>query len=255
MTGNDVVFYSYISGLSFVIFLGLFLFCPWISKIFSSKYMHLAAKDQVNWDTRIGSNIHAVVATAISLYAFFFDQSTLLDHFCTDSVIVRSGISITFGYILADFLVIVWYYRYFQDKFMVIHHIMALLAYIFVIVDGYILFFANIRQIAELSTPFVNQRWFYDITGQPRSSKAFIRNGLLMILAFFLGRIIFIPYFYYKTFSVWFYPQRLALGPLLSLIWILTAGILDIINVYWFSKMLKGGAKLLMKSGGEKKSE
>ena len=76
-----------------------------------------------------------------------------------------------------------------------------------------------------------------------------------MILAFFLGRIIFIPYFYYKTFSVWFYPQRLALGSLISFIWILTAGILDIINVYWFSKMLKGGAKLLMNPGVEKKSD
>ena len=75
-----------------------------------------------------------------------------------------------------------------------------------------------------------------------------------MLLAFFLGRIIFIPYFYYKTFSVWSYPQRKALGFSLSFIWILTAGILDIINVYWFSKMLKGGAKLLLKPE-QKKSE
>ena len=76
-----------------------------------------------------------------------------------------------------------------------------------------------------------------------------------MILAFFLGRIIFIPYFYFKAFSVWSYPQRRALGPILSLIWISTAGILDIINVYWFYKMLKGGAKLLLKPGQEKKSK
>lgn len=76
-----------------------------------------------------------------------------------------------------------------------------------------------------------------------------------MILAFFLGRIIFIPYFYFKAFSVWSYPQRRTLGPILSLIWISTAGILDIINVYWFYKMLKGGAKLLWKPGQEKKSK
>jgi membrane-bound metal-dependent hydrolase YbcI (DUF457 family) len=98
-------------------------------------------------------------------------------------------------------------------------------------------------------------RWFYDITGQPRSSKQFIRNGLMMILAFFLGRMIFIPYFYYKTFSVWSYPQRRNIGNLLCFVWIITAGVLDIINVYWFSKMLKGGAKLLRKENQEKKVE
>ena len=52
MTGIDVVFYSYLSGLSFIVFLGIFLFCPWISKVFSSKYMDLPVKDQINWDTR-----------------------------------------------------------------------------------------------------------------------------------------------------------------------------------------------------------
>ena len=101
MAGPSVQFYYGASGFSFIIFLGIFLFSPWISKLFSSKYIQLSIKDQINWDTRIGSNIHAVIATTISLYAFFFDEATLKDHFCTESVIVRSGISITFGYILA----------------------------------------------------------------------------------------------------------------------------------------------------------
>lgn len=76
-----------------------------------------------------------------------------------------------------------------------------------------------------------------------------------MIFAFFLGRIIFIPYFYYKAISVWSYPQRIALGPYLSAIWIITAGTLDVINLYWFKKMVKGGAKLLMNRNKEKKLE
>ena len=33
-----------------------------------------------------------------------------------------------------DFLVILWYYHHFRDIFMVTHHIMALLAYVFVMV-------------------------------------------------------------------------------------------------------------------------
>ena len=108
---------------------------------------------------------------------------------------------------------------------------------------------------ARLNQRSPSCRWFFDKSGEARGSRAFIANGLLMIVAFFLGRIIFIPYFYYKTFSVWSSPARSHFGPLLPVVWIFTAGILDIINVYWFFKMLRGGAKLLLRPGNEKKSE
>ena len=52
MAGPNVQFYYGISCLSFIIFLGIFLFSPWISKLFSSKYKKLPVKDQINWDTR-----------------------------------------------------------------------------------------------------------------------------------------------------------------------------------------------------------
>ena len=63
----------------------------------------------------------------------------------------------------------------------------------------------------------------------------------------------FIPYFYYISFSVWHYPKRSELGQFLSFYWIMTAGILDVINLYWFKKMVKGGAKLLMYRNQHKK--
>ena len=52
MAGPNVLFYYYVSGLSFIIFLGIFLLSPWFSKFLSSKYKHLQVKDQINWDTR-----------------------------------------------------------------------------------------------------------------------------------------------------------------------------------------------------------
>ena len=76
-----------------------------------------------------------------------------------------------------------------------------------------------------------------------------------MILAFFLGRMIFIPYFYYKIFSVWSHPQRRAVGNLVCSVMTLSAGILDILNVYWFFKILKAAATLLLKLRQEKKSQ
>ena len=52
MAGPNVLFYYYVSGLSFITFLGIFLLSPWFSNSISTKYKHLQVKDQINWDTR-----------------------------------------------------------------------------------------------------------------------------------------------------------------------------------------------------------
>ena len=57
MAGPNVLFYYYVSGLSFIIFLGIFLLSPWFSKFLSSKYKHLQVKDQINWDTRFVNTV------------------------------------------------------------------------------------------------------------------------------------------------------------------------------------------------------
>lgn len=129
------LFYFFISAVSFSMFLAIFLLSPWISNSVFSTYKHLSIKNQVDWNTRIGSNIHAVIVTTMSVYAFLYDQDLANDNFCTDAPFVRSGISITFGYILADLVVILWYYEYFRDLFTVVHHLMALWAYFYVMVS------------------------------------------------------------------------------------------------------------------------
>jgi hypothetical protein len=58
MAGPNVLFYYYVSGLSFIIFLGIFLLSPLISKVMSAKYKHLPVKDQINWDTRLVDIFH-----------------------------------------------------------------------------------------------------------------------------------------------------------------------------------------------------
>ncbi|XP_046852175.1 TLC domain-containing protein 4-like [Xenia sp. Carnegie-2017] len=241
----ETAFYCYLSMITSILCLGLFFCSSKLSHFISSTYLQLSFKDKINWNTRITSNIHAVVVTSLALYAFFYDEATLADSFWyTNSIIVRIGISITFGFIFTDLLIILWYYDCFQEINFIIHHLMVLLAYYFVVGKGYLLFFANIRQIAELSTPFVNQRWFYHITGQPRHSRLFVQNGIIMVFAFFLGRIVFIPYFYFKTLSVWSDPKRIALGPVVSFLWIFTTIVLDVLNIFWFFKMIQGCVKL-----------
>ncbi|XP_031565407.1 TLC domain-containing protein 4-A-like [Actinia tenebrosa] len=219
---------------------------PLISRYFKS-YSSLSPSQKCDWETRIASNIHAIIVGFISLYCLFFDAATNANPIWNDAPLVRIGISITMGYITADFFIILYNYRLIGDNFMLVHHLMAMTAYIFVVIFGILPFFANFRQLAELSTVFVNQRWYYSVIGQPHTSRSFLANAWLMVISFFFARVIVIPYYYYRCYIAWDTPEREMLGVIAQTLWILTSLVLDVLNVYWMGKMIRGGIKILSK--------
>lgn len=89
-------------------------------------------------------------------------------------------------------------------------------------------------------------RWYFSVIGEPHTSCSFLLNAWLMVISFFLCRIVVIPYYYYKCFIVWDTPERQLLGFMPQLIWIFTSCVLDVLNVFWMFKMVRGGVKILM---------
>lgn len=246
--GKDHSLYICTSVASFLLCLFMFYFVSSrFSSLVSSRYNELSHAKKIDWDTRIGSNVHAVIVSTISLYCYIFDTVTTANPVKNDAVLVRVGVAITMGYILADFLIIVLSYKYIGDLFTLVHHVMAIWAYYFVVVYGVLIYFANVRQLAEISTPFVNQRWFLDAISYPRTSGSFIINGYLMGAAFFLCRILIMPIYYYKCYSVWGSEEQRNLGFLVNFFWIFTCIVLDAINLYWFGKIVRGAMKLTRK--------
>lgn len=156
----------------------------------------------------------------------------------------RIGNSITMGYISADLLIILLSYKHIGDLFTVTHHLMAIWAYYFVVVYGLLPYFANFRQLAEISTPFVNQRWFFDAIGRPRTCRSSIINGYVLGVSFFLCRIVVMPMYYNSCYVAWGTQQQKELGGLVSFYWISTSVVLDVINLYWFSKIVRGAMKI-----------
>ncbi|KXJ10732.1 transmembrane protein 56-A [Exaiptasia diaphana] len=233
------------SCLSFMFFTILTCFIsPIISRIFIS-YGRLSKSKQCDWETRIASNLHAVIVSGISIYCLLFDHETNANPIWNDSFLPRLGVAITLGYIISDFFVIVINYNLIGDDAMLIHHVMAIIAYVFVVGIGLLPFFANFRQLAECSTVFVNQRWYFSVIGEPHSSRSFLINAWSMVISFFLCRIAVIPYYYYKCFIVWDTPGRRLLGVIPQTLWIFTSTVLDVLNVFWMTKMIRGGIKIL----------
>ncbi|XP_059109223.1 TLC domain-containing protein 4-like, partial [Peromyscus eremicus] len=169
-----------------------------------------------------------------------------------DSTLVKLNIATASGYLISDLLIILLNWKVIGDKFFVIHHCTALTAYCFVLKDGVLSYIANFRLLAELSSPFVNQRWFFEALKYPKFSKANVINGILMTVVFFIVRIIAIPPLYFFVYSVYGTEPYIRLGFTVQYIWITTCFVLDVMNVMWMIKITKGCIKVISLIGQEK---
>lgn len=87
-------------------------------------------------------------------------------------------------------------------------------------------------------------RWIFDILKFPRTKKTVILNGFIMLLTFFLFRMITMPVYWYQIWLVSGTDDTLKLG-YIQLIMYIPCFVLDALNIFWFSKMCKGFLKAL----------
>ncbi|KFO26535.1 Transmembrane protein 56 [Fukomys damarensis] len=162
-----------------------------------------------------------------------------------DSSFVKLNIVTASGYLISDLLILIFYWKVIGDKFFIIHHCAALYAYCFVLKYQVLGYIANFRLLAELSSPFVNQRWFFEALKYPKFSKANVINGILMTVVFFIVRIAVIPPFYGFLYSVYGTEPYIRLGFVIQYSWISTCIVLDVMNVMWMIKISKGCIKVI----------
>ncbi|KAM6976559.1 TLC domain-containing protein 4-B-like [Aplochiton taeniatus] len=235
-----------IAATSFLAFQWLFHKCsPWVSTRLSSGFCHLSEKQKVEWNSRTVSTFHALVVGLFCVFIFLFDDAVNKDPVWGDPTLVKINVAVTTGYLISDLLLIFYYWKEIGDKFFVVHHLAALYAYYFVLGQGMLPYFANFRLLAEFSTPCVNQRWFFEVLGYPKSSKPNMANGVAMAAVFFLVRIAVMPVYYSRMYSVYgteaFY--RVTWGGRTA--WIGSSICLDIMNVMWMHKIFRGCYRVL----------
>ncbi|XP_068808518.1 TLC domain-containing protein 4 isoform X2 [Struthio camelus] len=207
---------------SFAVFQVLFhVLSSWVSTRITPGFNNLSQKRKIEWNSR------------------------------GDPSIVKLNIAITTGYLISDLLLIIYYWKAIGDKFFVIHHLAALYAYYFVLSKGLLAYFGNFRLLAEFSTPFVNQRWFFEVLGYPKSSKANIINGVLMTVVFFVVRIAVIPMYYSHVISAFGTEAFERLGFAAQSAWIISSIVLDVMNMMWMVKITKGCYKVICLIGQE----
>ncbi|XP_076976297.1 TLC domain-containing protein 4 isoform X2 [Tamandua tetradactyla] len=197
------------------------------------------------FSTLVVSTCHSLVVGFFSLYIFFFDEATIADPLWGDPSLVKVNLAIASGYLISDLLLLILYWKVIGDKLFVIHHCAALYAYHFILKGGMLAYVGNFRLLVELSSPFVNQRWFFEALKYPKFSKANVINGILMTVVFFIVRIAVIPPYYSYIYSVLGTEGYVRLGFVVQCSWISTCVILDVMNVMWMIKISKGCIKVI----------
>ncbi|KAH0628702.1 hypothetical protein JD844_010131 [Phrynosoma platyrhinos] len=218
---------------------------PQLSLSLSPSYSTLSSVKQSEWNSRyttLGcvSTLHAIIVGLFCLYILWYDDAINANPIWGDPWLVKLNVAITCGYLLYDLLLLVRYWRTLGDSLFVCHHLAALYAYGYVLSRGVLPYFANFRLLSELSTPFVNLRWFLDTAGWSRSSWLVMANGLAMMVVFFMVRIAVIPTYYAQVYFWYGTPEYERLGLGVQLAWIGPSIALEVLNVIWMYRIIRG---------------
>ncbi|XP_012313903.1 TLC domain-containing protein 4 isoform X1 [Aotus nancymaae] len=245
MDVNTKLFISIICT-SFFTFQLLFYFVSyWFSAKVSPGFSSLSFEKKIEWNSRVVSSCHSLVVGIFGLYIFLFDEPTKADPLWGDPSLANVNIAIASGYLISDLSILILYWKVIGDKFFIIHHCAALYGYYFILKDGVLAYVGNFRLLAELSSPFVNQRWFFEALKYPKFSKANVINGILMTVVFFIVRIASMPPLYGLMYSVYGTEPYIRLGFLIQCSWIISCAVLDVMNVMWMIKISKGCIKVI----------
>lgn len=243
MDGGQVIWPTLIT--SFFVSQVLFYFVSsWFSAKISPGFNTLSPQKKIEWNSRVVSTIHSLVVGTLGLYILFFDESKA-EPLWGRSLIVELNISIATGYLISDLVIMLLNWEVFGEFGYILHHVTAIYGFVLLLIFRTLEYIGNFRLLAELSSPFVNQRWFFEVLKYPKLCKINIINGILMTVVFFIVRIAAIPPLYYYAYSVYGTEPFLRLGPLNQYSWIICCLILDSMNIRWMIKISKGCIKVI----------
>ena len=243
----DPLWLSHIFSLpSFISFLVALVCCYVISPLLVS---HLIPKAQLQqlprkkmqlMYTLLGSTVHAVVVTLFASYVLA-SGSLSRNRVFSYSPDGYAVLQITLGYATADFIICILdpYLRTMPS--ILAHHVGMIAGISMCFYHRLYMFFVVYRLLSEFSTPFVNMRLFVCEIGDKRSWW-YVIASCGMIFSFFLCRILVIPWHTYGLI-VSFISTAANIPTYLLAYMVLNFGTFDVLNVYWFYKMVKGGLK------------
>ena len=196
--------------------------------------------------TLLASTLHSLVTISLAAYIFYYGVLGPTRVY-SSAALGFIAIHISFGYAIGDFIVCLFDPFLRRDFATFAHHLFVITGLAPILyLRGELMYFPILQVISEASTPFVNLRFIVYETGK-KDSFLYTFASLGMMVSFFLCRMVRMPWHWYALYATVFSVDGANLNVFIR-VWVLLnfAGF-DVLNVYWFSKMVKGAARLAKK--------
>ncbi|KAI3526397.1 hypothetical protein L1887_05649 [Cichorium endivia] len=202
------------------------------------------------------STFHALFAAVGSLY--FLVVSDLFDEHTKEELLINRSsasldtfLSMSIGYFLSDLAMIIWTYPTLGGFEYILHHGLSMLALGQALLSGQVQFYILIVLFTEVTTPFVNLRWYLDVAGK-KNSTLYMLNGVAMFAGWLVARVILFVFFFYHLFT--HFDQLKQVYPMGYYSVLTIPPALAVMNLVWFRKIAKGLIKTLTNSKGHSHS-
>ena len=214
-------------------------------KYIPEKYAKLDKKKGF-YNTLLSSTIHALIVSSGTGY-LLITGGLGNNPVYSKSPFGFAVMQISLGYFLADFIVCLLDKNLRQDFGSLAHHVAGIIGIALgLFYQGGFMFFIIFRLLSELSTPLVNLFWILTMLDR-RDSPLFAVTSWGMLITFFLCRLAPEYWIWNILLTALFHPASVIV-PLPVRVWIFFNYIaFDILNIFWFWKMLKGAAKQIRK--------
>ncbi|CAO2182532.1 unnamed protein product, partial [Urochloa humidicola] len=210
-------------------------------------YSRLSHMQKVEWNNRSFSTFHALAAAAISFYLVVI--SDLFNEEVNNGIIIdrKSWLSdamfgVSIGYFLTDLAMILWYFPSLGGKEYLLHHGLSMYAIGLALLSGKAHMYILMVLFTEITTPFVNLRWYLDVAGQ-KTCSLYLYNGVALFVGWLVARIILFMYLF--THMYFHYDQARSIFTLGFYSLVAVPSTVSVMNVFWFWKILKGMVKTL----------
>lgn len=208
--------------------------------------------DLIQFVSRITSTVHAVVATVLAAKVLLTDKNLYENQLVYSSFQTALISNFVIGYMVFDLITMAKYKEVFEWQFL-LHHIVSVSAFYASSIYGVFAYIALFRLTSEGSTLFINIRWTLLMLNK-KHTKFYMWNGVLIIASFTIFRIIPILPIWWSFFGLLKLPlwpevhigfKFLCLGSSIPL---------DILNLYWYFKIVRMAVKLLNEVSSEPSS-
>ena len=132
---------------------------------------------------------------------------------------------------------------------MTVHHAVGIFCFSAALYKGVGHVYVLAMLVTEITTPFVNLRWWLDKAGR-KNSRVYLANGLAMLALWTVFRVAFFPIYFWYVYATWG-----RVHDSISAFWrlwpILMPLVFFLLNLRWFVAILRGAKKAL---AGKKKT-